>query len=159
MLWTNEAVWDLSLIWVSWIYPIYNSWYCTPLWLLISKRLWKCWFRSQLSLLITYFCAKCFNLQDWLSLASQSLVGNKAPVLLIISHDDVIKWKHFPRHWSFVRGIHRSSMNSPHKGQWRGAFIFPLICILNKLLSKQSWGWWFETLSRSLWCHCNVFFI
>ena len=23
-------------------------------------------------------------------------------------HDDVIKWKHFPRNWSFVRGIHRS---------------------------------------------------
>ena len=22
-------------------------------------------------------------------------------------HDDVIKWKHFPRYWPFVRGIHR----------------------------------------------------
>ena len=27
---------------------------------------------------------------------------------------------------------------------------------LNKQLSKQSWGWWFETPSRSLWRHCNV---
>ena len=27
---------------------------------------------------------------------------------------------------------------------------------LNKGLSKQLWGWWFETLSRSLRCHCNV---
>ena len=27
---------------------------------------------------------------------------------------------------------------------------------LNKRLSKQSWGWWFETLSHSLWRHCNV---
>ena len=26
---------------------------------------------------------------------------------------------------------------------------------LNKRLSKQSWGWWFETLSRPLWRHCN----
>ena len=25
----------------------------------------------------------------------------------------------------------------------------------NKRLSKQSWGWWFETPSRSLWCHRN----
>ena len=25
----------------------------------------------------------------------------------------------------------------------------------NKRLSKQSWGWWFETLSRPLWRHCN----
>ena len=42
-------------------------------------------------------------------------------------HDDVIKRKHFPRYWSFVRGIHRSPMNSPHKGQWRGALMFSLI--------------------------------
>ena len=27
---------------------------------------------------------------------------------------------------------------------------------LNKRLSKQSWGWWFETLSRLLWRHYNV---
>ena len=27
---------------------------------------------------------------------------------------------------------------------------------LNKPLSKQSWGWWFQTLSRSLWRHRNV---
>ena len=26
---------------------------------------------------------------------------------------------------------------------------------LNKRLSKQSWGWWFETLSRPLWRHHN----
>ena len=43
-------------------------------------------------------------------------------------HDDVIKWKHFSRYWSFVRGSHRSPVNSPHKGQWRGAFMFSLIC-------------------------------
>ena len=43
-------------------------------------------------------------------------------------HDDVIKWKHFPRYWPFVRGIHRSPANSPHKGQWRGALMFTLIC-------------------------------
>ena len=27
---------------------------------------------------------------------------------------------------------------------------------LNKRLSKQSWGWWFETLSWSSWRHCNA---
>ena len=42
-------------------------------------------------------------------------------------HDVVIKWKHFPRYWPFVRGIHRSPVNSPHEGQWRGALIFSLI--------------------------------
>ena len=43
-------------------------------------------------------------------------------------HDDVIKWKHFPRYWPFARGIHRSPVNSPHKGQWRGALMYSLIC-------------------------------
>ena len=43
-------------------------------------------------------------------------------------HDDVIKWKHYPRYWPSVRGIHWSPVNSPHKGQWRGALMFSLIC-------------------------------
>ena len=44
------------------------------------------------------------------------------------SHDDLIKLKHFPRYWPFVWGIHWSPVNSPHKGQWRGALMFSLIC-------------------------------
>ena len=44
-------------------------------------------------------------------------------------HDDVIKWKHFPRYWPFVRGIHPFPVNSPHKGQWRRALMFLLICV------------------------------
>ena len=47
--------------------------------------------------------------------------------ILSAFHDDVIKWKHFPRNWPFVREIHRSPVNFPHKGQWRGALMFSLI--------------------------------
>ena len=46
-----------------------------------------------------------------------------------VSHDDVIKWKHFPRNWLFVRGIHRSPVNSQHTGQWHAALMFSLICV------------------------------
>ena len=42
-------------------------------------------------------------------------------------HDDVIKCKYFPRYRPFVRGIHRSPVNSPPKGQWRGALMLSLI--------------------------------
>ena len=42
-----------------------------------------------------------------------------------------------------------------HKIQWCGALIFSLLCALN----KQSWGWWFETPSRSLWRHFNALYI
>ena len=45
----------------------------------------------------------------------------------IVSHDDAIKYKHFPRYWPFVQGVYRSPVYSPHKGQWRGALMFSLI--------------------------------
>ena len=70
-----------------------------------------------------------------------------------VLHDDVIKWRHFPRHWP-LRGIHRSPVNSPHKGQMRSFYVF-FDLRLDKRLSKQPWGWWFETPSCSLWRHCN----
>ena len=38
------------------------------------------------------------------------------------------KMEYFPRYWPFVSGIHRSPVNSPHKGQWRGALVFSVIC-------------------------------
>ena len=47
---------------------------------------------------------------------------------------------------------------SPHKGQWRRAFMFSLICAwrLNKRLGKQSRRRLFETPSCSLWRHWNA---
>ena len=64
---------------------------------------------------------------------------------LLSMHDDVIKWKHFLCCWPFVRGIHRSP--------WNFDVFFDLHP--NKRLSKQWWGWWFETLSCPLWRHRN----
>ena len=58
-----------------------------------------------------------------------------------IEHDDVIKWKHFPRYCPFVRGIHWSPVNSPHKGQWRGALMFSLISAwINGLVNAREAG-------------------
>ena len=61
------------------------------------------------------------------------------------SQHDVIKWKHFPRFWPFVRGIYRSPLNSPTQR--------PVTRRINK--SKQPRGWWFETPSGTLWRHRN----
>ena len=68
------------------------------------------------------------------------------------THDDVIKWKHFPRYWPFVRGIHRWPVT--HKGQWRFDVFFDMR--LNKRLGKQSRRRWFGTPSHSLWRRCNA---
>ena len=53
---------------------------------------------------------------------------HSAFMIIVPLHDDVIKWKHFLCQRPFVQGIHRSSVNSPYKGQWHGALIFSLIC-------------------------------
>ena len=84
--------------------------------------------------------------------SSHSTLWQKISMVQFV-HYDVIKWKHFPRYWPFVRGIHRPLVSSPHKGQWCRALMFPLICAWIKRLSKQSWDWWFETPSCSLWRH------
>ena len=77
------------------------------------------------------------------------------PVLGYPYYDDVIKWKHFPRYWPFVRGIHRSRWVPLTKPVTPNFDIY-IDLRLNKRLSKQSRGWWFETQSRPLWRHCNV---
>ena len=81
-------------------------------------------------------------------------------IKIALTHDDVIKESiKAPGYWPLVRGIHRSPLISPHRGQWRGALMFSLICALNKRLCKHSWGWWFETPLCSLWCNCNGLFL
>ena len=61
-------------------------------------------------------------------------------------HDDVIKWEHFPRYWPLVREIHRSPVNSPRKGQWRGALMFSLIRVWIN-------GWANNREAGDLWRH------
>ena len=70
-------------------------------------------------------------------------------------HDDVIKWKHCPRNWPFVREIHRSPGEFPAKRPVTRSFDVFFDLRLSKRLSKQPWGWWFETPAWSLWRHRN----
>ena len=51
-------------------------------------------------------------------------------------HYDVIKWKHLPRYWPFVRGIHRSPVNSPKKTVTQ-SFDIVFDQRMNKRLSEQ----------------------
>ena len=62
-------------------------------------------------------------------------------------------WRHhFPRYWPFMRGIYRWPVNSPHKGQWRGAFMFSLICAwINGWVNNRQAG----DLKRHR-AHCDV---
>ena len=80
-----------------------------------------------------------------------SKIGVKSTVITFTTvklyHDHVIKWKHFPRYWPFMWGIPRVAGEVPAQRPVTRSFdVFSE--------SKQSWGWWFETPSRSLWSHC-----
>ena len=89
------------------------------------------------------------------------------------THDDVIKEKHFPRYWPFVRGIPqkmghcRFCQGTPteilkyadHRPRpwWRWLPLQPPCGSLQcKRFSKQSWRWWFDTPSCPSWRRCNA---
>ena len=84
--------------------------------------------RSALQLLI--ISADCLVCNNMFRMLSSSSPGANCWSLVddMCTHDDVIKWKHFPCYWPFVRGIQRSLVDFPHKGQWCGALMFSLIC-------------------------------
>ena len=105
-----------------------------------------------------------FERSDWLRSAnftnimieslSQHLVGCSG--CRIQNHDDVMKRRHFPRYWPFLRGIHRSPVNSPHKGQWRRALIFSMIFAwTNGWVNNRNTGD-LRPHYDSLWRHDNV---
>ena len=72
---------------------------------------------------------------------------------------DTTWWRHQMETFTALLAI--CAGNSPVPGEFpalrpvtRSFDVFYLR--LNKRLSKQSWGWWFETLSRPLWRHCEM---
>ena len=69
------------------------------------------------------------------------------------------RWRHQMETFSALLALYAG--NSPVNGEFptqrpvtRRFDVFLDLCG-NKRLSKQSWGWWFETPSSSLWRHCN----
>ena len=63
------------------------------------------------------------------------------------------KWKPFPRYWPYLCGEFTGQF--PAQRPVTRSFDVFLDLHPNKRLNKQSWSWWFETPSRSLWRHCN----
>ena len=63
----------------------------------------------------------------------------------------MIWWRHqmetFSALLATLRGIHRSPVNSPYKGQWRRALIFSLICVWIN-------GWVNTREAGDLRCYC-----
>ena len=77
-----------------------------------------------------------------------------------ISRDNTTTWWHHQME-SFSALLALCAGNSPVSGEFPAqrpvtrSFDVFFDQRLNKRLNKQSWGWWFETPSRSLWRHHN----
>ena len=109
MLWTNEISWDLSLKCVSDGFPILHS----PQSLTHTTRTW--------CVLLWFIIPRFYR--DYFTCNTNEAVQTNVSIMMTSSNRNF-----FPRYWPFVRGIHRSPANSPHKGQRREALMFSLIC-------------------------------
>ena len=119
------------LILYQWAIPFSTAFYC-------------------ICLHFNYSLLLCFARgQDWFRSLTHAHMRYQLSV-----HNDVIKWQHFPRNWPFVREFtdHLWIPRTKASDAQHWCFFY---LRLNKRLSKQSWGWWFETPSRPLWRHCN----
>ena len=98
---------------------------------------------------------------DISTLASPMLTPSSFPSMLVFQRISFpcTWWRHQMETFSAILAIFAG--NSPVLGEipaqrpvTRSLDVF-FDLRLNKRLSKQSWGWWFETPSRPLWCHRN----
>ena len=95
----HNQVWNMSILLVAChmrIYYWYN--YSPQSWIIHAS------FKMitvPLSIFVTY---------DWYTRLQLKAISVHEPhhSLWCRGHDDVIKWKHFPRYWPFVRGIYRT---------------------------------------------------
>ena len=111
----------------AWKWPLFNDFECI---MDVEMNI-----RAKLNCAYTRKCTfahahanPALNDEAYFSFFKQPRITNLR-VANALKHGDVIKWKHFPRYWPFVRRIHRSPVNSPHKGQWHGALMLSLICV------------------------------
>ena len=153
----------LTAIVICWLYPTLNK-FCLILSHLISNKLYQ----------------MCFNSHNWCHtklkafpyvFIIQTLDISPSNITRYWTQHDRVKAKSLFRPWTHAWWRHQMATfstllaicagNSPVPGELPAQrpvtrnfdAFFDLRS--NKLLSKQSWGWWFETPSRPLWRHRN----
>ena len=155
-------------------YPVkMGLWYLPPLWLSNYTHGWK-FTKSQRQRLVTFYTVSSLCEASQTVEARLCLFFSCKPEQMVKKHpsyqgfdtpqhDDVIKLKHFPRCWPFVRGIRRSLVNSPHKCQWRGGLMISLNCVwINSCINNREAGdlrryrAHYDVIVMQRWCDFTV---
>ena len=118
---TKPSIWDTWSWWIDWHFARLHHWHHVSIMAFIHLQL-ECFFRKKIIMQPQNQTRRCL-------LGFSFCFRSDFLLLLWWRHQMEAFSAHFPRYWSFVRGIHRSPVNSPHKGQWRWALMFSLICV------------------------------
>ena len=130
-----------------------DTWDSWRLKLMVKRMFFKSLFKTMLR--ATGLCEWGVSIRDWWIISPRASNAESVSVSWRHMHDDVIIWKHFLRYLPIVRGIHRSPVNSPHKGQWRGALMFSLTCTRINGRANNGEAGDLRRKPRQLWRHCN----
>ena len=102
-----------------------------------------------------------YEYKDWVQFSNfNTKLIPRIPVIHCKDMRRCTWWRHQMETFSVLLAI--CAGNSPGIGEFPTqrpvTQSFPVFfdLRLNKRLSKQSWGWWFETISHPLWRRCNV---
>ena len=118
--------------------PTYTCLYMISSHLLYNKKSFVSKVSTDSDTLVILTCAQCWSVA--LNLFTLYFLSLGMSAFLTALYDDIIKRKHFLHYWPFVGGIHRSMVNSPHKGQRRVALMFSLICTsINRIVRLVIW--------------------
>ena len=117
--------------------------------------LWKAHMGPDMWILI-YIEKPKFNLSDsrWTSLIDISILSILDGTNTATYHDDFMKCTCFLRYWPFGRGIHLSSVDFTHKGQWCRAVMFSLMCTWTNGWTYKLPLIWFVIRT---WSNVNIF--
>ena len=122
-----------------------------------SENRYQSWLSYQPSCIYCYICR---DINTNTTIVTMLFFTQHRAALTVVSpaklvyHDDVIKWKHFLRYWPFVNSPFTGELSAQRPVTRSFDVIFDLR--LTEQLSKQSWGWWFETPSPPLRRHFNA---
>ena len=101
-----------------------------------------------------------YHLVSYYIISHYPLISHSSEMLLFIKISGISWWRHQMETFSALLAI--CAENSPVTGEFSAQRPVTRSCDvffnlrLNKWLSKQWWGWWFETPSCPLWRHRNV---